>query len=147
MFAEIAKIPLEIVYQPEDLLPALRKFQGKQAIYLDTIGRSQKNERELGELKAFLEIAHPTETNCVLNASTQERTAADIINRFAVLGPDHLIFSKLDEAESYGSILNIVQKQKLPVSYLTNGQVVPDDLHVADSASIAAMVCRGLAHA
>jgi flagellar biosynthesis protein FlhF len=147
MFAEIAKIPLEIVYQPEDLLPALKKFQGKQVVYLDTIGRSQKNERELAELKAFCDIARPTETHCVVSASTNERTAADIISRFGVLGPDYLIFTKLDEAGSYGSILNIVQKQKLPVSYLTNGQVVPDDLRVADSATIAGLVCRGLEHA
>jgi flagellar biosynthesis protein FlhF len=141
-FAAIAQIPLEIVYEPADVAPAMARFQHYDEVFLDTVGRSQRNEGELVMLGAILDAAKPDEIHLTLTPATNDATLYEIADRFSLLRPNRLLVTKLDEATTYGSILNVVQRTGLPVSYLTNGQTVPDDLIAAEPTFISSLIYR-----
>jgi flagellar biosynthesis protein FlhF len=139
-FATIADIPMEVVYRPADMPQALKKFAKKDIVFVDTVGRNQRSKKDLAELKKFVEAAKPDEIHLVLSASASSKTLADVAERFKSLQPNNLIFSKIDEAVTFGPLFNIVQKQKLNVSYLTTGQAVPDDILPADGIKFASLI-------
>ncbi len=143
-FAAIADIPMEVVYKSSEIAPALRKFRDKDMIFIDTVGRSQRVKKELNELKRFVEAAKPDETHLVISASTSLGTMLDIADKFKVLHPNRIIFSKLDEAVSFGSMVSVAHKHKAPISYITTGQNVPEDINAVDSNEFAAMVYSGV---
>ena len=142
-FAIIADIPMEVAYRPADIGPALKKFSGKDIVFIDTVGRNQRSKKDLAELKKFVEAAKPDEIHLVLSASTGGKTLADVVEKFKILRPNHLIFSKVDEAVTFGPLFNIAQKQNLNISYLTTGQGVPDDILPADGIKFASLVYEG----
>jgi flagellar biosynthesis protein FlhF len=147
-FATIADIPMEVAYKPAEIGSALRKFRNKDVVFVDTVGRSQRSRKELNDLAKFVGAAAPDETHLVLNASTNVRTSLEVIDQFKTVAPDRLLFSKLDEAATFGPLLTIMSKHQLPVSYLTTGQAVPDDIVPFDPARFARMVYTGaLGHA
>ncbi|MCX6135314.1 MAG: flagellar biosynthesis protein FlhF [Ignavibacteriales bacterium] len=147
-FASIADIPMEVVYRPSEMSAALKKFSDKDVILVDTVGRSQRSSKDLTELRKFVEAAKPDEVHLVLSASTGARTLLEIVEKFKVLRPNNIIFSKIDEAVTFGPLFNIAQKANVNVSYLTTGQGVPDDIVVADGIKFASLVYQGaLAHA
>jgi flagellar biosynthesis protein FlhF len=147
-FAGIADIQMDVVYKPAEVGPALRKFKGKDLVFLDTVGRSQRSKKELYDLAKFVFAADPDETHLVLNASTNVKTCEEIIDQFKVVKPNRLIFSKLDEAATYGPMLSIIHRHNLPLSYVTTGQAVPDDIRQVQASQLAAMVYTGeMAHA
>jgi flagellar biosynthesis protein FlhF len=147
-FAGIADIPMEVVYKPSEVPAALRRFRTKDIVFVDTVGRSQRSRKELADLAKFVTAADPDETHLVVNASTNLKTAEDIIDQFKVVKPNRLLFSKLDEAVTYGPLLSLVHRHHLPLSYVTTGQAVPDDIRTVDAAQFAAMVYAGdMAHA
>ena len=127
-YSDIIGLPLEIVYSPAELKTAIRKFHSKQLILIDTAGRSQNNEFQMKELTEFIEVEPEMEKHLVLSATTKDRDIEMILDKFSVCKPDCLIFTKLDETASYGPIINMLYKRQLPLSYITNGQSVPDDI-------------------
>jgi len=147
-FAAIADMPMEVVYRPSEMNEAITRFSDKDTVFVDTVGRSQRSKKELAELAEFIAAADPDETHLVLTASTGYKTALDIVERFAVVKPNRLLFSKLDEAVTLGPILSIIRHQGLPVSYVTTGQAVPDDIVAVEPTQLVSMVYTGeLAHA
>ncbi len=145
-FALIADIPIQVVYEPSDVPEAINKFVNKDIIFIDTIGRSQRKRTELIDLAQLLDAANADEVHLVISATTNGKEIDDIINRFKIFRPSSLIFSKIDEAVSIGSILNTCYHHKMPVSYLTTGQTVPDDIMTANNSKIAKMIYYGVPH-
>lgn len=127
-FASIAGIPLEAVYRPADIRHAISRLSDRDVILIDTAGRSQNHPGQLRDLTAFMEFAEPDEIHLVLSVSTRLEDQLDVINKFRVAGPRRLLFTKLDETTSYGMILNVCFHERKPVSLLTCGQNVPDDI-------------------
>ena len=147
-FASIADIPMEVVYKPSELPAALKKFRSKDIVFVDTVGRNQKMKRELGELKKLLQILEPDELHLVIGAPTNKRTMFEILERFGALKPNRIILSKIDEAVALGGVLNIALHMQLPISFLTTGQGVPDDIMLAEPEKLARMIYPGtVAHA
>ncbi len=147
-FAAIADIPMEVVYRPAEMAAAIGKFRDRDIVLIDTVGRSQRSPKELGELARFMNAAEPDDIHLVLSASTSTKGALDIIDRFRVVKPNRLLFSKLDEAVTLGPLLSVASRDRIPVSYVTTGQTVPDDIVRVDPARFASMVYSGdIAHA
>ena len=88
-------------------------------------GRSPRDEVKIRELEAFMAEARPDEVHLVLSAGAGERTLRSAVERFAQVGADRLILTKLDEAQSLGAVLGVLGQASLPVSYFTTGQAVP----------------------
>jgi flagellar biosynthesis protein FlhF len=147
-FAAIADIPMAVAYKPADVTSALRTFRNKDVVFIDTVGKSQRATADLRSLGRLLSAADPDEIHLVLNAATGSTTALDIAGRFSALRPNRLILSKLDEAVSFGPMLDVLRKHRIPVSFATTGQTVPDDVQPVDPAWLASRLYQGgLAHA
>jgi len=139
-FAVLANLPLEIVYEPAELRTTLEKFKDYEVILIDTAGRSPRNERHLEELKHFAEIAAPEEIHLVMSVSTRSENVVEAARSFAALPVNRIVLTKIDETSRLGHILNIAGKIDLPISFLTNGQSVPDDILLADRQKLASMI-------
>ncbi|UCZ55506.1 flagellar biosynthesis protein FlhF [Desulfurispirillum indicum] len=128
-YANIIKIPVEVVNQNESLLLALRKNLDKDLVLVDTAGRSHRDTQQIEDLMRFLrEEKIKVEVHIVLSASTKEADLNDIMQSFEKVGIDRAIITKLDESSSFGGVFNCLAKRGLPVSYFANGQDVPNDL-------------------
>jgi flagellar biosynthesis protein FlhF len=109
-------------------------------VLIDTAGRSPRDEVKLRELANFLGEARPDEVHLVLSAVAGERSLRAAAERFAVVHADRLILTKLDEADGLGGILAVLGAANRPVSYITTGQAVPDDIEPADRGRLAALI-------
>ncbi len=127
-FASIAGIPMEAVYQPGSLQNVLSRHRNRDAVFIDTAGRSQADTKRLEELGSFLETAESDEVLLCLSISTRLEEQLDIIKRYLPLKPTGVIFTKLDETIGPGMIFSVLSAFSIPLTYLTCGQNVPDDI-------------------
>ena len=95
---------------------------------------------QISELRAFVEKANPTSINLVISCTTKEKDIVAIADGFKELNYDSVIITKLDETTTYGSILNILDSTNKPISFVTTGQNVPDDLIKITKAQISDLV-------
>ncbi len=138
-YSQIIDIPIGVAYTQADVLPAVAQFKDFDLLLIDTAGRSQKNIMQVGELKAMLETLR-CETHLVLSAQTKESDMIEAAERFSAARVDRILFSKLDETSSYGTLLNVADKTGIPLSYFTVGQKVPEDIEVADGKRLADLI-------
>ena len=141
-FAEIIGIPISVVFNPADMMLAIEQYRERDLIFVDTAGRSPYNSEQMEELREFIDIARPDETILVMSVNTNNNDLINIYQSFQSIGVDKLIFTKLDETCSYGTILNVLHETKKPIAYFTTGQNVPDDIEVPDSLRLAQMLLR-----
>ncbi|MNX80124.1 Flagellar biosynthesis protein FlhF [compost metagenome] len=139
-YGDIIGIPVEVVVTPSALKDAIARFADKDVILIDTAGRSPTNRMHLHELRGFLDIPHPREVHLVLSATTNRTNLARITEAFEPVGIDRVIFTKIDETGSFGAMLSTAHSFAKPVSYLTTGQSVPDDIRTADAVAMARML-------
>lgn len=141
-YSDILGLPLEIVYNPDALKKAIEKHKDKQLILIDTAGRSQYNEYQMKELGGLLSIDADIEKHLVMSATTKTSDGIELLERFSICRPDRVIFSKVDETGTHGIILNILHRRKVALSYITNGQSVPDDIEPASIERLAELLLR-----
>jgi len=144
-YGDFLGIPTEKVMTPEALARAVESHSDKDYILIDTLGRSANNAGQLLELKGFLHaIKEPQDIFLVLNSAVKSRDLNRIAEEFQKTGYSKLIFTRIDETETYGAILNLICDLGVPVAYLTDGQVIPDDICEADPRIIAKLLLRGV---
>lgn len=136
-YGDIIGIPVEVVLTPSALKQALDRFQNKDLVLIDTAGRSPTNRMHLNELKGFLDFPHPKEVHLVLSATTNRANLQKVVEAFAPVGIDRLAFTKIDESVAFGGLVSTAYALGKPLSYLTTGQSVPDDIREADPQAIA----------
>ncbi|HQT91131.1 MAG TPA: hypothetical protein PL001_03785, partial [Candidatus Kryptobacter bacterium] len=141
-FADIASIPLSVVYTPDEMIAAIRKYSNYDTIYIDTVGRSQRSTDKIMELGRFIDAADPNEVHLVLSANFSLNTVRDIYKKFKSLKPNRLLITKTDEAVSLGMLLSLARDSRLPFSFVTNGQSVPDDIEPASGDKLAKMIYK-----
>ena len=141
-YSDILGLPLEIVYNSQALQEAIEKHRDKQLILLDTAGRSQYNTYQMKELSELLNIDADIEKHLVMSATTKTGDGLELLDNFSLCKPDRVIFTKVDETKTHGIILNILHRRKAALSYLTNGQSVPDDIEPASIEKLAELLLR-----
>lgn len=127
-YAKILGVPVEVAYSKEDYVRAVEKFENYDYIYVDTAGRNFREEKFLKDLAATVHMHESSRTYLVLTLTAKPKDILEIFNRFHNLKVDDIIFTKIDETKQYGSILNIALNHRVKISYLTNGQDVPNDI-------------------
>lgn len=130
-YASILDIPIEVVFSPMDLQRALTKFQDKDVIFMDTAGRNFRNEMAVSELQSLLRVPVEHDTYLVLSLTTKYPDLVAVTNHFHKFGINKVLLTKADETQTYGAVLNLLHDFPLHLSYVTDGQNVPDDIHVA----------------
>ena len=143
-FADIAEIPMEVAYTPLEMKEAVAHHQDKDLILIDTVGRSEKNLEQLLELKGLIHNASPDEVHLVISANMKCGDVLEAVKNFGIMSVDRLLFTKLDETSSFGTMLNVVQAVRKPISYVTDGQNVPEDIALANSKALAERVLWNL---
>jgi flagellar biosynthesis protein FlhF len=130
-YGQIMDIPVRVAYDQSEAVAALRECADYDLLLIDTAGRSQKNTMQVGELKSLIDRLN-TKSYLVLSACMKERDMLEAVERFSKARVDNLIFTKLDETDSRGSLLNVLDKTGVPLAYITTGQKVPEDIEAAD---------------
>ncbi|MGQ0634103.1 MAG: flagellar biosynthesis protein FlhF [Planctomycetaceae bacterium] len=139
-YAEIIDLPMKVVTSPGEMRRALDELNGLDLVLIDTAGRSPRDELKIQELKSLLAEAHVDEVHLVLSLVASARSLQATAEKFAPAGTTSLILTKLDEAVGMGSLLSVSRRVPLPVSYLTTGQDVPDDIEHAQARRISRLV-------
>ncbi len=143
IFSEVSAIDFLVAYEPNDIKKFLKKFSHKDLIFIDTVGRSQKNSLLLNDIQKFLDAAKSDEIYLVLSATSSTKNLIDIANKFKMFNYTGFVFTKLDESVTFGNLLNLSSKYDEPIKYLTNGQVIPDDIIAADADFISNVIVSG----
>jgi flagellar biosynthesis protein FlhF len=139
-YADIIDLPMHVVSTPREMRETVKRMSHLDLILLDTAGRSPKDEVRIQELKTFLGEAGADEVHLVLGSVAGSKTLELSAERFAAVGTTSLILTKLDEANGLGGVLPLIRGGSLPLSYLTDGQNVPSDIHTADARRFAQRV-------
>ena len=139
-YAQILQVPMHVALTVEDLRSAMRFYQDRALVLIDTPGHSPKDTETMSQLRGFLEELPEVETHLVLSATTKPRDLLEIAARYEPLHPTRLLFTKLDETSTYGPLLSTLVRVKRPISYLGTGQDVPDALELATSRRLADLI-------
>ena len=144
-YANILSVPLEVIYSPGELGDALENLSQYDVCLVDTAGRSHKSKEQIGDIRALIEQVPIGERQVylVLNAGTKYSDLKEIASVYSGLTDFSIIFTKLDETSSAGAMLNMRIKTKCPLSYVTWGQNVPDDIGEIDAQKVAKQLLSG----
>lgn len=143
-YAQILSVPMKVALTPQELAAHLTTLTDADVVLIDTPGRSHHDATRLAELRALLAAARPHETHLALSATLAPGVFVRTLERFATLSPNRAILTKLDEAINLGAPFAAASPMLPPLSHVTTGQEVPDDLAPANPDRLARWVLDGL---
>lgn len=142
-YAKILKSSVAVASTPRELREKIKSFKDKDLIFIDTAGRSQRDHKQISFLKEFFPNYEDTlQVHLLMSATTKDSDIADIVKKFGSLPIERHIFTKLDECSSFGSLLNVAARYKVPYSYFTTGQRVPEDVELATPERVADLILK-----
>jgi flagellar biosynthesis protein FlhF len=136
-YASILNLPLEVVSDASGLRDAMERLKGCQLVFIDSAGRNYLEDEWVEEINRFLRYDAPQENYLVLSMTTRWRDMRRIVDQLKSVPIDKLILTKWDETTCYGVALNMVYHYPYPLSYVSLGQGVPQDIMRADAAFMA----------
>lgn len=144
-YANILSVPIEVVYNSGEIKEAIEKYKDYDLVFVDTAGRSHKNDEQREDVEKLLEAVqeYEPEVYLVVSATTKYKDLVRITQTYSDILNYRLLFTKIDETAAIGNILNIRMLTKEPLSYTTFGQNVPDDIEVTDAQYIAKQLLGG----
>ena len=145
-YADLIDLPMAVVATPREMRSAIAQFAGLDLILMDTAGRSTRDEPKLQGLKSMLAEANPVETHLVLSSVAHPASQQQAAERFKEVGASSLLLTKLDEATGLGAMLPMLHTCQLPISYLTTGQNVPEDIVLAERRKLSRMIVHANPH-
>lgn len=142
-YANIIGLPLRVALTPAEVAQSLEALADCDVVLIDTAGRSPNDTGRLDELRKFIEAACPDQVHLVLSSAASQSVLMESAKRFAPIGPQHVIFTKLDEAVNFGVLVNVAKRVDASLSFITTGQEVPDHIEVGQADRLARMVVSG----
>jgi len=146
-YADILNLSMEKVETPEELEQALLYFENVEKVdhvLIDTVGKSPMDAGNIEVIKSFLDVINAEHASLVVSCTQKEKDVYRIIENFKTANINSVIFTKLDETLNHGTLVNVLADRKTNISFLTNGQEVPQDIYVADTRSIAKKILQGV---
>jgi len=132
-YGKLIGVPVYIAGDEEELRVILNQMSDRKLILIDTAGTSQRAMRLSDQFAALSVDGTAIKRYLVMSAASQMMVNDDVVSSFSGINPEGCILTKVDEAASLGGALSILIKHKIPVSYMGDGQCVPDDLHEANA--------------
>jgi flagellar biosynthesis protein FlhF len=144
-YATILGVPVQTVETSAALAQAIESASSASHIFIDTPGLSPALIDELGtDLAAFLARRQDIDTHLVLTAGMRQINLEKAASRFAIYRPSRLLFTRMDETESLGPLFGLTLRLAKPISYLSNGQLIPEDIEPATKKRISEALVRHL---
>lgn len=148
-YASILDVPVNVIYSPLEIVESIEELSDYQMIFVDTAGRSHKNTEQRDEIIEMISNVRNSDIDAdiviflVMSVTTKYRDMVNICDAYKSLNSYRLLFTKLDETDSVGNILNIKLYTGAPISYITCGQNVPDDIESVDVQKLAKSLLGG----
>lgn len=145
-YANILEVPFRIIYTPQEIRTAIEDYAAYDYIFVDTSGHSQKNTDQRDDTLALLRAADgqaEKEVYLVVSATTKYRDLLNIADTYKKLTDFRLVFTKLDETQCQGNLFNLRLHTDAPMSYVTCGQNVPDDIGEFDAQKTVKLLLGG----
>ena len=130
-YGRILNIPVRIANTREELSEALKLLADKELVLIDTAGMSQRDVRLSEQFSVISGSAPMIRTYLVLSTNTHRAGLREVVNAFKEVKLDGCILTKIDETTSLGGAISTLMENKLPVAYMSDGQRVPEDIHIA----------------
>jgi flagellar biosynthesis protein FlhF len=143
IYGKILGVMVHSVKDEADLRIALKELKNKHTVLIDTIGMSQRDQMVAAQVAMLADTGADVKRLLCLNATSTHETLNEVVRAYQGSGLHGVIMTKLDEAASIGSVLDVLVRQKLNLFYVSNGQRVPEDLHLADRAMLVDRAFRG----
>lgn len=132
-YANILEVPFRVIYSEDEIKEAINEFENYDYIFVDTAGHSHQNEEQLEHMKRLVNVVQETgdsQVFLVLSATTKYRDLLKIVSRYNQIADYQLIFTKLDETDVEGNLLNLKLYTEKPIAFVTYGQNVPNDIEL-----------------
>lgn len=130
-YGELMQVPVSLATDRREFSKIMSIHRDKDIVLVDTMGKSHRDPTYCKQLKHVFEAAPGIETHLVQSVTSQESVVNECFSQFAPLGIHRVLFTKLDEAVHFGLMFNIAVRHRIPFSYFTTGQQVPEDIEVA----------------
>ncbi len=130
-YANIMSVPMRVADSAEKLQEILEEFSDKELVLIDTAGISQRDKRLAQQMNCLINAGQEIQSYLVLSTTSQTSVLRQAVKTFGVIPLCGVILTKLDETMSLGESLSAVIANQLKVSYITNGQRVPEDIAIA----------------
>ncbi len=136
IYGKILGVMVHSVKDEADLRIALKELRNKHTVLIDTVGVSQRDHNVAEQVAMLSGTGADVKRLLCLNSTSTNETLNEVVRAYQGSGLAGAIMTKLDEAASLGNVLDVVIRQKLNLFYISNGQRVPEDLHLADRAML-----------
>jgi len=137
IYGRILGTPVFAVRDENDLEMTLSDLSGRHLVFIDTVGMSQRDKRLAEQVALLCGEQRDVKRLLLLGAPSQGVTLEEVARAYSGPGLIGCILTKIDEALTYGPVLDVAIRHELPVHYVTNGQRVPEDLHLANAVYLA----------
>ncbi|MGY6277685.1 flagellar biosynthesis protein FlhF [Methylomonas sp. MgM2] len=135
-YGKILDVPVRVAGDADELRRHIDSLSEKRLILIDTAGMSQRDLRLAEQLKTLQHGDLPIQSYLVMSATTQYKAALEIMDAFRMLEPQATILTKFDEAASKATALSALIERRLPLSFVTDGQQVPEDIYTPDAETL-----------
>ncbi|MCD0458508.1 flagellar biosynthesis protein FlhF [Roseiconus lacunae] len=139
-YAQIMDLPMQVVESVEHMPAAIDRLGDVDLILIDTAGRSPSGDVHIEDLARILNVAQPDETHLVISATSTASVVRSVLDGFSIAQPTAAVLTKLDETPYTAGVLSAIARSidgpGIPVSYITNGQHVPQDIAAATAETL-----------
>ncbi|MBI1889249.1 MAG: flagellar biosynthesis protein FlhF [Burkholderiales bacterium] len=132
IYGKILGVMVHSVKDETDLRIALDELKNKHMVLIDTVGMSQRDQMVAEQIAMLQGAGSEVKRLLCLSATSTGETLNEVVRAYQGGGLAGCILTKLDEAATIGSTLDVAIRQKLKMYYVANGQRVPEDIHVAN---------------
>ncbi len=129
-YGRILDIPVKTADSREELRKVLDDLCDRRLIVIDTAGMSQRDSHLAEQASILCGDDMFIKSSLVISATSQVSSVREVMGAFGVFNPASVIFTKLDEATSFGGAIDVATQYGVPLSYICDGQQVPEDLHL-----------------
>jgi len=136
IYGRILDVPVRVASSAQELRHLINGFADKRLILIDTAGMSQRDMKLVEQINTLQQNELSIKSYLVMSAATEYKAMNAIIKAFSVFDPQASILTKLDEAAMIGSAISSIIEHNLPLSFIADGQQVPEDIHSPDARSL-----------
>lgn len=134
IYGRILGVPVYAIKDEADLQLTLADLRDKHLVLIDTVGMSQRDRRLAEQIALLCGGGKNVKRLLLISVTSQGSTLEDVVRSYRGAGLEGCILTKIDEALAVGGALDVIIRHRLDLHYVTNGQRVPEDMHLASPA-------------